>query len=40
MNRIIENGIEVLNTQIEDFDFEIQINYKTKKIFEFVLLDE
>ena len=40
MNIIIENGIKALNDQIVDFDCEIQINYKTKKIFEFVLLDE
>lgn len=40
MNKTIKNGIEVLNAQIEDFSFEIQVNCKTKKAFELVLLDE
>ena len=40
MNRIITKGIEALNAQIVDLDFEIQINPKTKKSFELVLIDE
>ena len=40
MNIIIENGIKALNAQIVDLDFEIQINPKTKKSFELVLIDE
>ena len=40
MNKTIKNGIEVLNAQIEDFSFEIQVNCKTKKAFELVLIDE
>lgn len=40
MNKTIKNGIEVLNAQIEDFSCEIQVNCKTKKAFELVLLDE
>ncbi len=39
MNRTIKNGTEALNAQIRDLDFEIQINPKTKKSFELVLID-
>ena len=37
MNIIIENGIKALKDQIVDFDCEIQINYKTKKILDKIL---